>query len=132
MADSFNFELVSPEQLLLSEAVSQVIIPGTDGEMTVMAHHAPTMTTIKPGIVSVTTDSGENQRYVVFGGFADILLDGCTLLAESAVRVEDIDNEALKQRIQDTREDLADAKTDADKTRIAEHLDHLETLQNAV
>ncbi len=132
MADSFNFELVSPEQLLLSEAVSQVIIPGSDGEMTVMAHHAPTMTTIKPGIVSVTTDSGENQRYVVFGGFADILPDGCTLLAESAVRVEDIDHEALKQRIQDTREDLADAKTDADKTRIAEHLDHLETLQNAV
>ncbi|MBW8638609.1 F0F1 ATP synthase subunit epsilon [Hoeflea sp. WL0058] len=132
MADSFNFELVSPEQLLLSEAVSQVIIPGSDGEMTVMAHHAPTMTTIKPGIVSVTTDSGENQRYVVFGGFADILPDGCTLLAESAVRVEDIDHEALKQRIQDTREDLADAKTDADKTRIAEHLNHLETLQNAV
>lgn len=132
MADSFNFELVSPEQLLLSEAVSQVIIPGSDGEMTVMAHHAPTMTTIKPGIVSVTTDSGENQRYVVFGGFADILPDGCTLLAESAVRVEDIDHEALKQRIQDTREDLADARTDADKTRIAEHLDHLETLQNAV
>ena len=63
MADSFNFELVSPERLLLSEAVSEVILPGTDGEMTVMAHHAPVMTTIKPGIVTVRTEGGENQRF---------------------------------------------------------------------
>ena len=82
MADSFNFELVSPERLLLSATVTEVVIPGADGEMTVMAHHAPTMTTIKPGVVSVVTADGQTERYVVFGGFADILPDGCTLLAE--------------------------------------------------
>ncbi|WP_419907978.1 F0F1 ATP synthase subunit epsilon [Hoeflea sp.] len=132
MADSFNFELVSPERLLLSEAVSEVILPATDGEMTVMAQHAPVMTTIKPGIVEVKAADGGSNRYVVFGGFADILPDGCTLLAESAVHVDDIDHEAIAQRIQNTREDLQDATTDADKTRFAERLDHLTTLQNAV
>ena len=132
MADSFNFELVSPERLLLSEAVSEVILPGTDGEMTVMAHHAPVMTTIKPGIVTVRTEGGENQRFVVFGGFADILPDTCTLLAESATLVEDIDHEELKQHISNAREDLQDAKTDTEKARIMEHLANLETLQNAV
>ncbi len=132
MAESFNFELVSPERLLLSESVNEVIIPGTDGEMTVMANHAPVMTTIRPGIVEVRAASGDNNRYVVFGGFADILPEGCTLLAESAVHVDDIDHEALAQRIQNTREDLADAMTDADKSRIAEKLDNLLTLQNAV
>ncbi len=132
MAESFNFELVSPERLLLSESASEVIIPGTDGEMTVMANHAPVMTTIKPGIVEVKSASGDSNRYVVFGGFADILPEGCTLLAESAVHVDDIDREELAQRIQNTREDLADAKTDADKSRIAEKLDNLLTLQDAV
>lgn len=132
MADPFNFELVSPERLLLSEMASEVIIPGTDGEMTVMVNHAPLMTTIKPGIVEVKSAAGESRRFVVFGGFADILPDGCTLLAESAVAVEDIDREDLAQRIQDTREDLNDAKTDAEKSRIAEQLDNLLTLQDAV
>ncbi|MEM6462735.1 MAG: F0F1 ATP synthase subunit epsilon [Pseudomonadota bacterium] len=132
MADSFNFELVSPERLLLSEAVSEVIVPAVDGEMTVMAHHAPVMATIKPGIVEVKNTEGVSNRYVVFGGFADILPQGCTILAESAVHVDDIDREALSQRIQDTREDLADATSDAEKTRISERLDHLMTLQNAV
>jgi F-type H+-transporting ATPase subunit epsilon len=87
MADSFNFELVSPERLLLSATATEVVIPGTDGEMTVMAHHSPTMTTIKPGVVTVVTAEGQTERYVVFGGFADILPEGCTLLAESAVAV---------------------------------------------
>ena len=132
MAESFNFELVSPERLLLSESASEVIIPGTDGEMTVMANHAPVMTTIKPGIVEVKSASGDSNRYVVFGGFADILPEGCTLLAESAVHVDDIDRDELAQRIQNTREDLADAKSDADKSRIAEKLDNLLTLQDAV
>tara|TARA_R110000751_G_scaffold220432_3_gene323109 strand:- start:12794 stop:13192 length:399 start_codon:yes stop_codon:yes gene_type:complete len=132
MADSFNFELVSPERLLVSEAAVEVVLPGTDGEMTVMAHHAPVMTTIKPGIVEVRTDSGTINRYVVFGGFADILPEVCTLLAESAVHVDDIDHTDLAQRIQNTTEDLADAKDEMEKTRIAEYLSHLTTLQAAV
>src|SRR5690606_17887431 len=103
MADNFNFELVSPERLLLSEKVSEVVIPATEGEMTVMANHAPTMTTIKPGVVSVKLASGQVQKYVVFGGFADILPTGCTLLAESAVPMSEINRETLLKRIEAAR-----------------------------
>ncbi|MEQ8480146.1 MAG: F0F1 ATP synthase subunit epsilon [Hoeflea sp.] len=132
MADNFNFELVSPERLLLSATVTEVVIPGTDGEMTVMAHHAPTMTTIKPGVVRVETSEGKTERYVVFGGFADIVPDGCTLLAESAVSVADINSDELERRIQDAREDLNDATTDSAKQKAQEYLDQLTTLNGAI
>lgn len=65
MADSFQFELVSPEQLLLSEAVTAVNVPGAEGYFTVMAHHAPVMTTLKPGVVVATLEGGAEQRIFV-------------------------------------------------------------------
>ena len=132
MADSFQFELVSPERLLVSEAVELVVIPGTEGEMTVMAHHAPVMTTVKPGVVTVRTAEGGEERYVVFGGFADILPSGCTLLAESAVAVQDIDRTDLARRIQDAREDVADATDDAARAKADELLSQLTTLEGAL
>ena len=132
MADAFKFDLVSPERLLLSEMVESVIIPGTEGEMTVMAHHAPVMSTIKPGVVTVKPASGAEQRFVVFGGFADILPDGCTLLAESAVAVTDIDRADLERRIRNAVEDAADARDDQTRTRAEEYLSHLRTLQAAL
>ncbi|WP_442581570.1 F0F1 ATP synthase subunit epsilon [Mesorhizobium sp. ASY16-5R] len=132
MAESFQFELVSPERLLVSEKVVSVVIPGTEGEMTVMANHAPVMTTIKPGVVTVNTVSGEKERYVVFGGFADILPTGCTLLAESAVSVKNIDKSEIARRIQEAREDLSDAKDHAARTKAEEFLHQLTTLEGAV
>lgn len=132
MAEAFKFDLVSPERLLVSELVESVIIPGTEGEMTVMANHAPVMATVKPGVVTVKPVSGAEQRYVVFGGFADILPEGCTLLAESAVPVADINKADLASRIQDAKDDLADAKTDEDRTKAEEFLNHLATLHDAV
>ena len=132
MAEAYKFELVSPERLLVSESVESVVIPGTEGEMTVMANHAPVMATIKPGVVTVKTVSGVEQRYVVFGGFADILPDVCTLLAESAVAVADINKTDLDRRIQDAKDDLADATTDEDRTKAEEFLNHLATLHDAV
>ncbi len=59
MAEAFQFELVSPERLLLSEQVTEVVVPGTEGYMTVMAHHAPLMATVKPGVVAVKTADGK-------------------------------------------------------------------------
>jgi F-type H+-transporting ATPase subunit epsilon len=131
MAQAFKFDLVSPERLLLSESVISVVIPGTDGEMTVMALHAPTMTSLKPGVVTVNRGSG-SDRYVVFGGFADITPEGCTLLAESAVHVSEIDKAEIERRMQFAREDLKDAKDDAGRAKASEYLDHLSTLQAAL
>ena len=94
--------------------------------------HAPVMTTVKPGVVTVKPVSGEEERYVVFGGFADILPSGCTLLAESAVAVRDIDRADLARRIQDAREDVADATDDATRTKADELLSQLTTLEAAL
>jgi F-type H+-transporting ATPase subunit epsilon len=132
MAEAFKFELVSPERLLVSEQVESVVIPGTEGEMTVMANHAPVMTTVKPGVVSVRTAAGADARYVVFGGFADILPSGCTLLAESAVAVKDIDRADLARRIKEAKEDLADARDDDTRTKAEQFLHQLTTLEGAL
>jgi F-type H+-transporting ATPase subunit epsilon len=132
MAQSFQFELVSPERLLVSGEVESVVIPGAEGEMTIMAQHAPVMTTIKPGVVTVKASAGGEERYVVFGGFADILPSGCTLLAESAVAVKDIDRADIARRIQEAKEDVADAKSDEHRTRAESFLHQLTTLENAL
>jgi len=132
MAEPFQFELVSPERLLVSEKVDWVIIPGAEGEMTVLANHAPVMTSVKPGVVTVKSSEGEEERYVVFGGFADILPTGCTLLAESATAVRDIDRADLSRRIQDAREDLADATDDLSRTKAEQLLGQLTTLEGAI
>ncbi|PWK76304.1 F0F1 ATP synthase subunit epsilon [Aminobacter sp. AP02] len=132
MAEAFKFELVSPERLLVSEQVESVVIPGAEGEMTVMANHAPVMTTIKPGVVTVKTVAGKEERYVVFGGFADIVPAGCTLLAESATPVKDIDRAELLRRIQEAREDVSDAKEDQARTKAEAYLNHLSTLEAAI
>jgi F-type H+-transporting ATPase subunit epsilon len=132
MAD-FNFELVSPERLLLSERVSEVVLPATEGEMTVMANHAPVMTTIKPGIVSVKAIDGKVTRYVVFGGFADILPTGCTLLAESAVPVSEVDAKLIEKRIDATKSELDDGShSDEHKTRLESFLAELTQLNEIV
>ncbi|AZO72928.1 MAG: F0F1 ATP synthase subunit epsilon [Mesorhizobium sp.] len=132
MAEAFKFELVSPERLLVSEQVEFVVIPGAEGEMTVLAQHAPVMTMIKPGVVTVKTAAGKEERYVVFGGFADILPSGCTLLAESATHVNDIDRADIARRIQEAREDAADAKDDESRAKAEQFLSQLTTLEGAL
>ena len=128
MAESFNFELVSPEQLLLSANVTEIVLPGSEGEMTVMANHSPVMTTIRPGVVTVKPENGETQKFVVFGGFADILPESCTLLAESAVSVGEFRKDALARRIELAKADLAGAQSDEGKTRAAQLVSDLESL----
>ncbi|MGF0539605.1 F0F1 ATP synthase subunit epsilon [Agrobacterium sp. ES01] len=132
MADSFDFELVSPERLLVSEKVTEVVIPATEGEMTVMANHAPTMTTIKPGVVTVKAASGQSTKYVVFGGFADVVPSGCTLLAESAVAMSDLNRDTLLKRIEEARAELENAESHEHKSRIEQYLMELTHLNGVV
>ncbi|QKV19989.1 F0F1 ATP synthase subunit epsilon [Oricola thermophila] len=132
MADAFKFELVSPERLLVSEDVLEVVVPGQEGYFTVLSNHAPLMAGLQPGVVEVKNASGEQERYCVFGGFVDIMPDSCTLLAESAVNVKDIDPEDVARRVQDAREDLEDAKSDEAIQKAKLYLDQLTTLQQAI
>jgi F-type H+-transporting ATPase subunit epsilon len=128
MADSFNFELVSPEQLLLSARVTEIVLPATEGEMTVMANHTPFMTTIRPGVVSVKSEDGSVSKFVVFGGFADILPSGCTLLAETAYPVTNFSREVLAQRVELAKADIVASPTDEGKSRASQLVSDLESL----
>lgn len=84
MADTMQFDLVSPERRLVSVAAKEVHLPGTEGDLTAMPDHAPLITTLRPGVVSVTTSEG-TSKYVVTGGFADIGPDKVSILAERAL-----------------------------------------------
>ncbi|WP_099866920.1 F0F1 ATP synthase subunit epsilon [Pararhizobium haloflavum] len=132
MADTFNFELVSPERLLVSAEAVSVVIPGSEGEMTVLPQHAPVMTTLRPGIVSVELSTGEKQDFVVFGGFADILPTGCTLLAEAAFAVNDLDRDEFARRVEAARADREKASGDEEVMKLDEYLNQLTTLQGAI
>jgi F-type H+-transporting ATPase subunit epsilon len=132
MADAFNFELVSPERLLLSEQVLSVVVPGTDGDFTVLSNHAPLMTTLKAGVVDVTLVSGTTQRIFVRGGFADVSPDGFTLLAEQAMPLDDLKADVLSAQIKDAEEDFADAIGEAKKHAAKGKLDQLLELKAAL
>jgi F-type H+-transporting ATPase subunit epsilon len=130
MADSFSFELVSPERLLMSASATEVVLPATEGEMAVMANHAPFMTTIRPGVVTVKEASGQTQKFVVFGGFADILPSGCTLLAESALPVSEFRKDQLAKRVDLAKADLAAAPDDEARARISQLIADLDSLSS--
>lgn len=129
MADAFSFELVSPERQLVAGEATQVVVPGAEGQFTVLANHAPFLSTLKPGVLDVTMADGSTDRIFVRGGFADANPEGLTLLAEEAQRVADMDMASLDQAIQDAREDAADAKDDAAKTAAETKLAQLEEVK---
>src|SRR5689334_22770279 len=124
MADKITFDLVSPERLLLSQAADMVTIPGSEGYMGVMAGHSPVITTLRPGMIDVLVD-GKDTRFFIAGGFAEISPAKITVLAEEALPMSEMDLAVLDQRIKDTEEDLIAARSDSDKHKIGENLDHL-------
>ena len=97
MAD-MQFDLVSPERSLASFMATSVQIPGADGDMTVMADHAPTITTLRPGLMEVVTGS-ETHEFVVTGGFAEIGAGGVSVLAEDAMPKADVTSDILDQKV---------------------------------
>ena len=132
MADAFNFELVSPERLLFSEQVTAVVVPGSDGYFTVMANHAPMMTTIRPGVVEASLADGTTKRLFVRGGFADVSASGFTLLAELAMPVEDLNADMIDSQIKSADEYLTAAVGDAKKQAALQQLNQLKELKSAL
>jgi F-type H+-transporting ATPase subunit epsilon len=127
----FHFDLVSPEKLVFSGEVEQVDVPGSEGDFGVLAHHAPLIAMLKPGILTIRSP-GEAKRIVVVGGFAEVNEQGLTVLADMAVPVEEFDRAHLAGEIKDTEEDLADAADDAARDKAREKLDQLKALDAAL
>jgi F-type H+-transporting ATPase subunit epsilon len=129
--DTFQFDLVSPERLLFSGPVDQVDVPGSEGDFGVLANHAPFVTTLRPGILVMHREGGA-LRVVIDGGFAEVSHSGLTVLADMAVPEEDFDRDVLAGQIKDTEEDLADAKDDDLRDKLAHKVEQLKTLQSAL
>ena len=117
MADQIQFELVSPERLLVSQPVEMVVVPGVEGDFGVLPGHAPLVSTVRPGVIAVFEGNKVAQRIFVAGGFAEVTGERCTVLAEEAMPVADIDRGLVEGEIRTAREDLADAKDEVERAR---------------
>ena len=107
-----EFELVSPEKLLLSRAVDMVVVPGSEGDFGVLPRHAPLIATVRPGVISVYENNQVAEQIFVAGGFAEVTPERCTVLADEAVPVGELDRAAIEQSLKDAREDLDDTTDD--------------------
>jgi F-type H+-transporting ATPase subunit epsilon len=121
MAGKVQFELVSPERLLVSEAVDMVVVPGSEGDFGALPDHAPMITAVRPGVIDVYTVGVVTNRIFVAGGFAEVTEDGVTVLAEEAVALDEIDPETVAGRLRaaEQRVEAADgdrARAEAERT----------------
>src|SRR4051812_31932858 len=127
---TFHFDLVSPEKLLFSGEVDQVDVPGIEGDFGVLAGHAPTVSSLRPGIMTVFVN-GQAQRMIVLGGFAEIAADGkLTVLADLADSVEDFDRALLTERISAQEEKVKGMDSGNALDRAIERLDHFKDVDN--
>ncbi len=128
---ALHLDFVSPESVLFSGDVDQVDLPGAEGDMGIFAAHAPLLTTLRPGIVTIYRE-GRREPIVVTGGFAEVGPAGLTVLADRAVPRENFDTATLAAEIKDAEEDVADATDEAERDKLARHLDQLKSLQAAL
>jgi F-type H+-transporting ATPase subunit epsilon len=128
---ALHLEFVSPERVLFSGDVDQVDLPGTEGDMGILAGHAPLVTTLRPGIVTIF-NGNDRVPVVVIGGLAEVGPAGLTVLADKAVARQDFDMALLASEIKDTEEDVADCTDDAERDKLSRHLEQLKSLQAAL
>ncbi len=128
---ALHLEFVSPDRVLFSGDVDQVDLPGTEGDMGILAGHAPLVTTLRPGIVTIF-NGNDRVPVVVIGGLAEVGPAGLTVLADKALARADFDTELLASEIKDTEEDVADCTDDAERDKLTRHLEQLKSLQAAL
>ncbi len=122
MADKVEFELVSPERLLFSEPVDMVVVPGAEGDFGVLPRHAPLISTLRPGVIRIFEGRTVKDRIFVAGGFAEVTAERCTVLAEEAMPVADLDTALIDKQLKDLGEDLADAKSDDERATLRQRI----------
>jgi F-type H+-transporting ATPase subunit epsilon len=126
MADRFRFELVTPERMALSEDVAQVVVPGVEGEFTVLPGHAPVISALRPGVIEVALpEAGGKTRIFVKGGFAEVDADHLTVLAERAIPVEALD---VAGELETAEAELTAASDDASRLAAASAVEWLRAL----
>ncbi|MBX2805567.1 MAG: ATP synthase F1 subunit epsilon [Hyphomicrobiales bacterium] len=128
MAKTFKFSLVSPEKVLVSADVEEVIVPGSEGDFTVLPLHAPFISTLRPGILRIPGLDGDQSEVYIRGGLAEVNGESLTVLAEKAVALPDFKSGILSDEIKALEEDQATAIGEDAKIKTAERLQQLRTL----
>ncbi len=129
MAKKFKFELVSPERLLISSEASEVLVPGSEGDFTVLPEHAPVLSTLRPGVITVDFSEGARKHIFVRSGLADVSPSSLTILAQQAIDLDEIDREWLAEQIRNAEEDVADAEDEDKRTAAQNTLDRLREIE---
>ena len=133
MADALKFELVSPERLLVSRDVGMVVVPGSEGDFGVLPDHAPLISTVRPGVIDVYDDGTTiSDRIFVSGGFAEVTGERCTVLADQAIPVKDLDRTAAQKELDELQRELASAGDDAARDRVAARIEAAEAKLTAL
>ena len=125
---AMQFDLVSPERSLASFTATEVQIPGAEGDLTAMAGHVPTITTLRPGILKAV-GADRTLAFAVTGGFAEITATGVSVLAEQALPVEDLSGTVLDEFVAEARS-LAEAALPEDRDAAQKMVNDMETLRN--
>ena len=120
---TLHFELVSPEKLVFSGEVEQVDVPGAEGDFGVLAGHAPMVTTLRPGVLTVKAAGGE-QKIVVLGGFAEVSAKGLTVLADTANSLADFDRAVRAAQIGEMEQRIAKMEPGNELDKLITRLDH--------
>ncbi|MDX2257407.1 MAG: F0F1 ATP synthase subunit epsilon [Hyphomicrobiaceae bacterium] len=129
MADTFKFELVSPERILLSVDAEEVVVPGAEGEFTVLPGHAPVIAQLAPGVLSVKLQQGRKNVFVR-SGFADVTPSGLTILAERAFVVEEADARTVERELDMAQKALDDAGDDEARMHVNRAIEQLRAIQS--
>ena len=126
MADKVKFELVSPEKLLVSREVEMVVVPGSEGDFGVLPDHAPLISTVRPGTIEIYEGGQVVEQIFVAGGFAEVTGERCTVLADEAVAVKDIDRKAAEAELATLQSELAALVDDSAREKQAARIEAVE------
>jgi F-type H+-transporting ATPase subunit epsilon len=138
MADRVQFELVTPERLLLSEMVEMVVVPGTEGNFGVLPGHAPLISSIRPGMIDVYEGQTITRRIFVVSGIAEVTAERCTVLADEALPPEELDRGGIEAELQTIEGNLPSLReqigraSGTDREALLVELRRLERQQNVL
>ncbi len=130
--NGFHFNLVCPEFQIGFDEVEMAVIPGVEGDFGILPSHAPMISMLRSGVVEVHSSKEGNKRIFVRDGFAEVLAGDVVVLAEEIVLLDDLDAGELAQKIQNAREDVADAKDEETLEGAKANLEYLEQLEQAI
>jgi len=131
MAETTQFELVSPEKLVVSKAVEMVVVPGSEGYFGVLPRHAPMISTLSSGVIDIYEGGSVTEKIFVAGGFAEVTEERCTILAEEARNLAEVDVAETEKAIADARDVMKDKSDEVERQKLETRIAVLEAMLDA-